>query len=220
MSTDAVRSCIQEIGVIASVRVYTPEDALFAAEVIADAGIPIVEITLTVPQATAVISRLVKERPDILVGAGGVTDAALAQQCFDAGARFLTSDGLHAEVIHFAVRHEIVVFPGALTPTEVLNAWDARADFVKVVPCVPIGGEAYIASLHSMFPQIPLIAAGGVSQQNAANFILAGAVAVAVGRELIPPNAIRLRESARIRELARRFLGFVKAGRNNSKTPA
>jgi 2-dehydro-3-deoxyphosphogluconate aldolase/(4S)-4-hydroxy-2-oxoglutarate aldolase len=213
VSKDEVRSRIQQTGLIAAVRVHTPEDALFAAEVIAEGGIPVVEITLTVPQACTVISRLAKERPGILVGAGGVTDGALAQQCFDAGAQFLTSDGLHPEVIHFAVKHDVVVFPGALTPTEVITAWDAGSDFVKVVPCVQIGGEAYIASLHNMFPHIPLVAAGGVSQQNAYNFIMAGALALGIGRELIPPKAIRVREADRIRELARRFLASVKAGR-------
>ena len=205
---------IQDTGIIAAVRVYTPEDAVFAAVTIAEGGIPVVEITLTVPEANAVITRLVKERPDILVGAGGVTDAGLAQQCLEAGANFLTSDGLHTEVVHFAAKHEIIVFPGALTPTEVITAWESGADLVKVVPCVQIGGEAYLGSLHSMFPRIPLIAAGGVSQMNAANFILAGAAALGVGRELIPPKAIRLRESDRVRELARRFLGFVKTGRS------
>jgi len=209
---------IQDTGIIAAVRVYTPEDAIFAAEMIAEGGIPIVEITLTIPEANTVIARLVKEHPGILVGAGGVTDAGLAQQCLEAGAQFLTSDGLHPEVVHFAVKHDLVVFPGALTPTEVITAWEAGADFVKVVPCVQIGGEAYLGSLHSMFPRIPLIAAGGVGQQNAANFILAGAAALGVGRELIPPKAVRLREGDRIRELARRFLGFVKVGRSHLDT--
>ena len=109
----------------------------------------------------------------------------------------------------------MVAFPGALTPTEVITAWEANSDFVKVVPCAHIGGEAYMGSLHQMFPMIPLIASGGVTQQNAANFILAGAVALGVGRELIPPDAIRRRQDARIGELARRFWGFVKAGRDH-----
>jgi 2-dehydro-3-deoxyphosphogluconate aldolase/(4S)-4-hydroxy-2-oxoglutarate aldolase len=118
-------------------------------------------------------------------------------------------------VIEFASKQDVVAFPGALTPTEVIWAWEANSDFVKVVPCAHIGGEAYIASLHQMFPQIPLIASGGVTQQNASNFILAGAVALGVGRELIPPDAIRRRQVDRIGELSRRFLGFVKAGRDH-----
>jgi 2-dehydro-3-deoxyphosphogluconate aldolase/(4S)-4-hydroxy-2-oxoglutarate aldolase len=108
---------------------------------------------------------------------------------------------------------EIVVIPGALTPTEVLTAWKGGCDFVKVVPCAQIGGETYIRSLHRMFPHLPLVAAGGVTQQNATNFILAGAVALGIGSELIPPDALRARQADRIAELARRFVGFVKSGR-------
>jgi len=210
-----VRGWIEETGIVAAVRVYSADDALFAAQAVAGSGVPVVEITLTVPTATKVISNLAKNTPQIVVGAGGVTDAAVARQCLDAGAQFLTSDGLHPAVIEFAAEQDVVVFPGALTPTEVITAWDAKSDFVKVVPCAQIGGESYIGSLHSMFPGIPLIAAGGVNQQNAAKFIVAGAVALGVGRELIPREAIRLRQSDRIGELARRFLGFVKSGREH-----
>ena len=210
-----VRGWIEETGVIAAVRVYTAEDALFAAEAVAGHGIPVVEITLTVPQATKVISHLVKNTPHIVVGAGGVTNAAAARQCLDAGAQFFTSDGLHSSLIEFAVKEDVVVFPGALTPTEVITAWESNVDFVKVVPCAQIGGETYIGSLHKMFPNIPLIASGGVNQQNAFKFILAGAVALGVGRELIPTEAIRLRQGDRIGELARRFLSFVKNGRDH-----
>jgi 2-dehydro-3-deoxyphosphogluconate aldolase/(4S)-4-hydroxy-2-oxoglutarate aldolase len=210
-----VRGWIEETGIIAAVRVYSEEDALFAATAVRDGGIPVVEVTLTVPQATKVISHLIKNAPGIVVGAGGVTNATVARECLDAGAQFLTSDGFHPAVIEFAATQDVVVFPGALTPTEVIAAWDARSDFVKVVPCAQIGGETYIGSLHGMFPDIPLIASGGVNQQNASNFILAGAIAVGVGRELIPAEAIRLRQADRIGELARRFLGFVKGGRDH-----
>ena len=210
-----VRGWIEETGVIAAVLLYTEEDALFAAETVAGHGIPVVEITLTVPHATKVISHLVKNTPHIVVGAGGVTNAGVARQCLDAGAQFFTSDGLHPTLIEFAVKEDVVVFPGALTPTEVITAWELGIDFVKVVTCAQIGGEAYIGSLHGMFPNIPLIASGGVNQQNASRFILAGAVALGIGRELIPTEAIRLRQVDRIGELARRFLGFVKGGRDH-----
>ena len=208
-----VRAWIEEIGVIPAVRVRSPEDALFAVEAIAQGGIPIAEITLTVPGAIKIISQLRKENPNMVVGAGGVMDEAAAQQSLDAGAQFLTSDGLHREVVEFAQLHELVVFPGALTPTEVITAWKAGCDFVKVVPCTQIGGETYIRSLHRMFPHLPLIAAGGVNQENAFNFVLAGAVALGIGGELIPSEALRLRQGDRIAELARRSVGFVKSGR-------
>jgi 2-dehydro-3-deoxyphosphogluconate aldolase / (4S)-4-hydroxy-2-oxoglutarate aldolase len=210
-----VRGWIEETGIIAAIRVYSADDALFAAAAVASSGIPVVEITLTVPQATEVISHLMKSIPGIVVGAGGVTHAKAAVQCLDAGAQFLTSDGLHPEVIELAAKQGVVVIPGALTPTEVITAWGASSDFVKVVPCAQIGGENYIGSLSRMYPHIPLIASGGVTQQNASKFVLAGAMALGVGRELIPAEAIRLRQPDRIGELARRFVGFVKNGRDH-----
>ena len=210
-----VRGWIEEAGIIAAIRVYSAEDALFAAAAVASSGIPVVEITLTVPQATKVIAHLLKSIPGIVVGAGGVTHAAIALQCLEAGAQFLTSDGLHPEVIELAANKGVVVIPGVLTPTEVITAWGLSSDFVKVVPCAQIGGETYIGSLSRMYPHIPLIASGGVTQQNASKFIVAGAIALGVGRELIPPEAVRLRQPDRIGELARRFLGFVKNGRDH-----
>lgn len=210
-----VRGWFEDTGIVAAVRVKSTEDAIFAAQSIVAGGVVIIEIPLTVHQAMTVINQLAKTTPDIIVGAGGVTNAATALACLDAGAQFLTCDGLLPAVIEFASKQDVVAFPGALTPTEVITAWEANADFVKVVPCAHIGGEAYIASLHQMFPKIPLIASGGVNQQNASNFILAGAVAIGVGRELIPPDAIRRRQEDRIGELARRFRGFVKAGRDH-----
>jgi 2-dehydro-3-deoxyphosphogluconate aldolase/(4S)-4-hydroxy-2-oxoglutarate aldolase len=213
MTSKEVRARIEETGIVATVRVYSAEEALFAAEALVAGGIPVVEITFTVPQATKVIAQLVKKTPHIAVGAGGVTDTAVARQCLDAGAQFLTSDGLHPAVIDFAVKQDVVVFPGALTPTEVMTAWEAHSDFVKVVPCAQIGGETYIGSLRRMFPHIPLIAAGGVSQKNASKFIFAGATALGIGRELLPLEALRLRQAGRVSNLARRFLSLVKSGR-------
>jgi 2-dehydro-3-deoxyphosphogluconate aldolase / (4S)-4-hydroxy-2-oxoglutarate aldolase len=213
MNKQEVRAWIEETGVIAAVREKSKEDALFAAEILAQSGIPVVEISLTMPQATSVISHLMKSIPGIIVGGGSVTQPEAARQCLDAGAQFLTSDGFHPGVIEFGAKQNVVVIPGTLTPTEIISAWDTSSDFVKVVPCAQIGGAAYIASLHVMFPHIPLIASGGVDQQSASKLILAGAIAIGVGRELIPKEAIRLRQATRIGELARRFLDFVKSGR-------
>jgi 2-dehydro-3-deoxyphosphogluconate aldolase/(4S)-4-hydroxy-2-oxoglutarate aldolase len=215
MTSKEVRARIEEIGIMAAIRVDSAEDAVFAAEAVVGGGIPIVEITLTVPDAIKVISRLVKKIPHIVVGAGGVRRLTTARQSLDAGALFLTSDGLHPAVVEFAAQEEVVAIPGALTPTEVMHAWEARSDFVKVVPCAQIGGEIYIASLHRMFPHIPLVAAGGVNQQNASKFIFSGATALGIGRELLPPEAIRHRQEGRISNLARRFLRYVKSGREH-----
>lgn len=215
MKKHEVRAWIEETGIVASIRVYSADDALFAAQAVVDGGIPVIEIALTVPEATKVITRLAQSHPPIVVGAGGVRNVNAARMCLDAGAQFLTSDGFHAAVIEFAAQQQIVAIPGALTPTEIMAAWEANSDFIKVVPCTELGGERYVLSLHRMFPDIPLITAGGVNQQNASKFIVAGAVAVGVGRELIPGEAIRLRQTGRIGELARRFLGFVKLGRDH-----
>jgi 2-dehydro-3-deoxyphosphogluconate aldolase/(4S)-4-hydroxy-2-oxoglutarate aldolase len=210
-----VRAWIEDVGIIPAVRVRSADDALFAAEALARGGIPIVEITLTVSGAIKVISQLRKEIPNMVVGAGGVMDEMSGRQSLDAGAQFLTSDGLHRELIEFAAQQNVVVFPGALTPTEVITAWRERCDFVKVVPCAQMGGETYIRSLHRMFPHLPLIAAGGINQQTASQYIVAGAVALGIGGELIPQDAIRGRQVDRIAELARRFVGFVKSGREH-----
>jgi 2-dehydro-3-deoxyphosphogluconate aldolase/(4S)-4-hydroxy-2-oxoglutarate aldolase len=210
-----VRGWFEETGVIAAIRVNSAESAIFAAEAVAAGGVVVIEIPLTVPNAVKVIDKLSKTVRGIVVGAGGVTNPTIAQSCLDAGAQFLTSDGLEPALIDFASKQDVVVIPGALTPTEVITAWEASSDFVKVVPCAHIGGAAYIGSLHQMFPKIPLVASGGVSQQNATNFIIAGAIALGVGRELIPAEAIIRRQQDRIGELARRFLGFVEAGRDH-----
>jgi 2-dehydro-3-deoxyphosphogluconate aldolase/(4S)-4-hydroxy-2-oxoglutarate aldolase len=213
MTKQEVRARIEEIGIIAAVRERSKEDALFAAEAVFDGGIPIVEIALTVPGETEVISHLVKKHPQLIVGAGSVLNVETAQTCLDAGAQFLTSDGPSLALVEFAARKGVVVFPGALTPGEVITAWESGCDFVKVVPCACIGGETYIASLHKMFPHIPLIAAGGVNQTTASKYILAGAVALGIGGGLIPARAIQHHNASQIHELARRYVSFVKSAR-------
>lgn len=216
MNKQEVRSRIEEIGIIPAVRVSSTEDALFAAEAVSRGGIPIVEVTLTVPEAHKVISHLVQNAPEVIVGAGGVSDVETARRCLDAGAKFLTSDGLDPEIVNFAVKEGAVVIPGTLTPSEIMRAWKMGPDFVKVVPCAQVGGDSYIRALKAMFPNVPLIAAGGVNQQTASSFILAGAIALGIGAELIPREAIRMRQPDRIAELARRFTGFVNSARSQS----
>jgi 2-dehydro-3-deoxyphosphogluconate aldolase/(4S)-4-hydroxy-2-oxoglutarate aldolase len=209
-----VRSRIEEVGIIPAIRVSSTEDALFAADAVSRGGIPIAEVTVTVPEADKAISYLVKHAPEVMVGAGGISDVETARRCLDAGATFLASDGLDLEIVNFALKEGAVVIPGTLTPSEVLSAWKMGPDFVKVVPCAPaMGGESYIRALKAMFPDVPLIAAGGVNQQTASSFILAGAIALGIGAELIPREALLLRQADRIAELARRFTGFVSSAR-------
>lgn len=213
MKKEDVRARILETAIVPSVRLSSAEDARFAAEAVHRGGIHVVEITMTVPGALDVISQLIKSFPKLVVGAGSVWDVATAQSCLDAGSRFLTSDGLSLPVVDFAVKQGVVVFPGALTPTEVNSAWKAGSDFVKVVPCAQVGCESYIRALKMPFPEIPMIAAGGVNQQTALKFLLAGASAIGVGGELMPHDAIRHHQAERIVELSRRFLSFVKEAR-------
>jgi 2-dehydro-3-deoxyphosphogluconate aldolase/(4S)-4-hydroxy-2-oxoglutarate aldolase len=204
---------IRQIGILPAVRVSTAEEAHFAADAICAGGIPIVEITMTVPEAVELIAHLVKQHKKILVGAGTVLDTETARRCLDAGAAFLTAPGFDDDLLDFAKKENVAVLPGALTPTEVIRAWRAGANFVKVFPCAQVGGEKYIKALHMALPQISLIAAGGVTQQNATAYLLAGACAIGVGAELIPPDAVQHREIERIKELSRRFLSYVKEAR-------
>jgi 2-dehydro-3-deoxyphosphogluconate aldolase / (4S)-4-hydroxy-2-oxoglutarate aldolase len=209
-----VRARIEEIGIIPAIRVSSAEDACFAAETVNRGGIPIAEITVTVPGAMEVISDLTRRIPAMVVGAGTVLDVEMAKRCLDAGAKFLTSPGLVLEVVEFAAKNEVAVFPGALTPTEIITAWKAGADLVKIFPCAQVGGESYIRALKSPLPQVPLIASGGVNQQTALNFVLAGAAALGIGGELIPKEALQRRQTERILELARRFMKLVKDARS------
>jgi 2-dehydro-3-deoxyphosphogluconate aldolase/(4S)-4-hydroxy-2-oxoglutarate aldolase len=217
MNKQEIRARIEEIGIIPAIRVYSTEDALFATEAVASGGIPIVEVTITVPGALDVIHHLAVNRLDVIQGAGTVLDLGWARRCVDAGAQFLTSPGFDPKIVEFAAHENIVVFPGALTPTEVMAAAKAGADFVKIFPCAQVGGASYIRALKSPFPDVPFIAAGGVNQQTAADFILAGAVAVGIGRDLIHQDAIQRRDGGWIRELARRYVHMVGQARAQLK---
>ena len=213
MKKEEVSTRIQQVAIIPAIRALSGDDAHFAAEAVAHGGIPIVEITMTVPGAVELISHLVRTDPEVVVGAGTVLDTKTARQCVDAGASFITAPSFNPAVVEFAAKENVLVLPGALTPTEVVTAWSAGADFIKVFPCAQVGGDKYIKALHTSLPQVRLIAAGGVNQQTAGNFILSGATAIGVGAELIPTEAIERRQSERIRELARRFQKLVKDAR-------
>ena len=213
MTRAEVRARIEGIGILPAIRVSAPERARFALEAVNRAGIPVAEVTMTVPGALDVITQMAKSLPDMVIGAGTVLDTETARRCLDAGARFLTSPGFVLEVVEFALKHDVVVFPGALTPTEVITAWKAGADFVKIFPCAEVGGYHYIRTLKVPLPQVRLIASGGVNQQTAFDFILAGASALGIGGELIPQEALNKRQETQIHELARRFLHIVKDAR-------
>jgi len=213
MKREEICARISEIGIIPAVRLYSESDALFAAEAVCESGIPIVEVTMTIPGAVRIISELTRHNSGLIVGAGTVADVETAVSCLDAGAAFLTSPGLDLEIVRFARQRDVAVLPGALTPSEVMAAWKAEADFVKVFPCAQVGGPSYIRALKGPFPQVPMIASGGVNQKNAAEFILAGAAALGIGGDLIHQDAIKRRERDWIQELARRYRGMVTEAR-------
>jgi len=215
MTKAEVRARILEFGIIPAIRLATTEDARFAAESIYRAGLPIAEITMTVPGALDLIAALLRDFPDMVVGAGTVLDAETARRAVGAGARFLTSTGMDVSVVGLGVEEGVLVMPGALTPTEIINAWKAGADFVKVFPCSTLGGDSYIKALKAALPQIDLVAGGGVQQHTAGYYISAGASAIGVGKELITNEAIRLRKPEWILELAHRFMGNVKNARTH-----
>ncbi len=213
MTKTEVKARIEEIGIVPAIRASSAADALFAAGAVFTGGIPVAEITMTIPGAIDVISNLAKNNPSHLVGAGSVADLEMAKQCVNAGANFLTTTGLDLEIVHFAGSHNIAVFPGVLTPTEVMAAWKAGSDLIKVFPCAQVGGASYIRALRPPFPHVSFMASGGVNQQTVSDFILAGAVAVGVGGALIPREAVERRQDHWICELARRFLAMVKLAR-------
>jgi len=176
-------------------------------------GIPIVEITMTVPGAIGVIAELVRSAPEVLVGAGTVLDAETARRCLDAGAQFLVRPGLDVETVQRAVKEKIVMMAGALTPGELMGACKAGADFVKIFPCSQVGGASYIKALKGPFPNVPLVPTGGVNLDTVSDFIAAGAAALGVGGELIDRNAMQSGDSAIIENLARRFVQAVRSAR-------
>lgn len=209
---------IEEIGIVPVVRASSPDEARFAAEAVWQGGIPIVEITMTVPGAIQVISELVRTTPSVLVGAGTVTSTEAARRSIEAGAKFLVTPGFDAKTVEMAVAKGTLIMAGTLTPTEVLSAWKAGADFVKVFPCSHVGGASYIKALKGPFPDVKLVPTGGVNLDTAADYIAAGAAALGVGGELILKDAVQARKADVIKELAKKFLEKVANARTQMIT--
>ena len=214
MDKQRVRERIVEIGIVPVVRASSPREARMAADAVCEGGIPIVEITMTVPGAVDVIRELTKSgSSDVLVGAGTVLNAEAARRCLDAGAQFLVSPGLNLEVVKLAGAERKLMMAGALTPTEVITAWEAGSDFVKVFPCGQMGGAKYIKALKGPLPQVPLVPTGGVNLNTAGEFIEAGAAALGVGGELVQAEALKAGKPEIIVENARKFLAAVNQAR-------
>lgn len=205
-----VLNALREIGLVPVLRAESEAQALALADAIAAGGVTVLEVTMTVPGAIRVMRRLAEERPDILIGAGTVLDPETARMCILEGAQFVVSPALNVRTIEMCHRYGVAVLPGALTPTEIVTAWEAGADVVKIFPASALGGAKYLKSVKAPLPQVEMIPTGGVSQSTAAEFLEAGAFALGVGADLVNLKAISEGHPEIITESARKYLAIVR----------
>ena len=210
MQKAEVLNALREIGLVPVLRAESEDQALKLASAIAAGGVTVLEVTMTVPGAIRVMRRLAEERPDILIGAGTVLDPETARMCILEGAQFVVSPALKVATIEMCHRYGIAVLPGALTPTEIVTAWEAGADVVKVFPASSLGGAKYLKSIKAPLPQVEMIPTGGVSLATAAEFLEAGAFALGVGADLVNLKAIAEGHPETITESARKYLAIVR----------
>lgn len=216
MNRQDVLRRINEVGVVPVVRAASPEEAIQVIEAIKTGGLYILEIAMTVPHAVKVIEEVTDRYGDeVVVGAGTVLDPETARACILAGASFVVSPCFNIHTIELCRRYSIAVFPGALTPTEVVTAWQAGADAVKIFPCGAVGGARYLASLKAPLPQIDMIPTGGVSLATAADFMAAGAFALGIGADLVDLTAIRSGELEKVTQAARAYIAAVRDARRS-----
>lgn len=214
MTIENAISKIQEIGIVPVVRAANLDEARRAVDAICAGGIPVIEITMTVPDAPKMIEELVRHYgTSVLTGAGTVTTAKQAAICLDAGAQFLVSPGLSVPVLQVAAQRGVLAIPGALTPTEVMAALEAGAKLIKIFPCGSAGGPKHIKALKAPFPETRLIPTGGVNVTNAADYLAAGAFALGVGADLVDLAAVRRNETAKIIDMAKTLLDAVRLAR-------
>jgi 2-dehydro-3-deoxyphosphogluconate aldolase/(4S)-4-hydroxy-2-oxoglutarate aldolase len=205
---------LEGLGLVPVVRASSADEAMQVIEAIKAGGVNVLEITMTVPGAVRVIEKVAdKYGSEVLVGAGTVLDPETARACLLAGAQFIVSPALNLDTIAMCHRYSAPVMPGVLTPTEVITAWSAGADFVKVFPCGAVGGASYIKNLKGPFPQIKMIPTGGVSLKTAQDFIKAGASALGVGTDLVDVKAIRAGEPQVVTDRAKQFIDLVREAR-------
>jgi 2-dehydro-3-deoxyphosphogluconate aldolase / (4S)-4-hydroxy-2-oxoglutarate aldolase len=214
MNRKQVADRIVEIGIVPIIRAASTKQAMYAVEGVCAGGIPIVEITMTVPGAIDLLTTLARtSASEILIGAGTVLDAEDARRCVDAGAQFIVSPGFDGETVKFANSSEKLIMAGALSPTEVITAWKAGSDFIKVFPCGSMGGAKYIKALKAPLPQIPMVPTGGVNLKTAPELIEAGAAAIGIGGELVSASALQSGNTSEISETARRYVAVVREAR-------
>jgi 2-dehydro-3-deoxyphosphogluconate aldolase/(4S)-4-hydroxy-2-oxoglutarate aldolase len=221
MTSTEVRKRIVEVGIIPVIRAASAREAIFAVEAVSAGGIPVAELTMTVPGAIDLIAELSKTLgSEVLIGAGTVLDADTAQLCIEAGARFIVSPGFDLETVKRASQLGTLVMAGALTPTEVIAAWKAGSDMIKIFPCGNVGGAKYIRALKGPLPQIPMIPTGGVNLETAGDFIRAGAEAIGIGGELVSTTALQSKDTLEITRAARRYISIVAEARNSDRATA
>lgn len=214
MDKSQVLAKIREVGLLPVLRAESEDEGLVLAHALAAGGVTVLEITMTVPGAIELIRRVAKDAGDrILVGAGTVLDPETARACMLAGAEFIVSPALNVATIEICRRYGVAVFPGALTPTEIVTAWQAGADAVKVFPCSAVGGAKYLKAIKAPLPQIELIPTGGVSLATGAEFLEAGAMALGVGGDLVDNKAVRAGKPEIVTENARKYLEIVRSYR-------
>jgi 2-dehydro-3-deoxyphosphogluconate aldolase/(4S)-4-hydroxy-2-oxoglutarate aldolase len=218
MEKAAIIQALREIGLVPVLRAESAEQALALADAIAAGGVTVLEVTMTVPGAIRVMRTLAEQRPDILIGAGTVLDAETARICMLEGAKFIVSPALNLKTIEMCHRYSVPVLPGALTPTEVVAAWQAGADVVKIFPASSMGGAKYLKNLKAPLPQVEMIPTGGVSLATAAEFLEAGAFALGVGADLVDAKAIAQGKPEIITENARKYLAIVRGFRETQKS--
>lgn len=216
MDKATVLASLRALGLVPVLRAGSVEQALALATAVADAGVTTLEVTMTIPGAITVIERLAETRPDILLGAGTVLDPETARACILAGAQFVVSPAVNIKTIEMCHRYSIAILPGGLTPTEIVAAWQAGADVVKVFPAFAMGGAKYLTALKGPLPHIEMIPTGGVTAANAAEFLAAGAFALGVGSDICDARAIAEGRPEVVTESSRRYLDIVREFRSVS----
>jgi 2-dehydro-3-deoxyphosphogluconate aldolase/(4S)-4-hydroxy-2-oxoglutarate aldolase len=215
MTKQDVLKKVAEVGLVPVVRAESADDAMAVVDAIREGGVPVLEITMTVPGAIGLMEQMARRfGKDVVLGAGTVLDPETARACILSGAAFVVSPALNRGTIEICRRYSVAVLPGALTPTEVLTAWEAGADVVKVFPCGALGGASYIKSLKAPLPHIAMIPTGGVSVKTAADFIKAGSMALGVGADLVDTKAIREGNARAVTEKAREYVRLVQEARH------
>jgi 2-dehydro-3-deoxyphosphogluconate aldolase/(4S)-4-hydroxy-2-oxoglutarate aldolase len=211
MDKTKIMQHMRTLGLVPVLRASSAQEAITIADAILAGGVNILEVTMTVPGAIRVIEQLANHHGDkLLLGAGTVLDAETARNCLLAGAQFIVSPALDLRTIELCRRYSVPIMPGALTPTEIVTAWQAGADVVKVFPCSALGGAKYLKALQGPLPQIQLIPTGGVSLSTAEEFLAAGAFALGVGGDLVDARAAREGRTSVITENAQKYIGIVK----------